>query len=71
MRWIQFSSNDKFHLVSYSFDLKPCVRWMCNRKQYQFVCGLTVIADPDKTAARDKIYQRSIDEYCRKCLEKI
>ena len=69
MRWIQYSSNGKFHLVSHSIGLKPSVRWACNRKQYQFVCGIMVIADPDQTAARDKIYQRGIDEYCPKCLE--
>ena len=70
MRWIQFSSNGKFHLVSDSFDLKPSVRWMCKRKQYKFVCGMLIIADPDNVAARDKIYPRGIDEYCPKCLEK-
>ena len=69
MRWIRFKSTGKFHLVLHSFDLKPSVKWSCDRKQYEFVCEMIVIADPNKVAARGKIYESGIDEYCQKCLE--
>ena len=69
MRWIQFRSNGRFHLISSAFDIIPSVPGK-NKKSYETVCEISVIADPDKAAARDKIYKRGIEEYCPKCLEK-
>lgn len=70
MRWIQFRSNGKFHLIDKISDIDE-PQDFTSRRKYHTMCKIQILAYPDHHAARDKIYQRSIDEYCPKCLEKI
>ena len=69
IRWLQFKSNGKFHLMPQSFAPTQHREYLSKRR-YKTVCGLNIIAYPDRVAARDKIYKNALDEYCPKCLEK-
>lgn len=69
VRWLQFKSNGKFHLMPQSFVPNQHGEHLSKRR-YKTVCGLNIIAYSDNVTARDKIYKNALDEYCSKCLEK-
>ena len=60
--YVMVKVNGRFHRVRRNKDSTDII-------QCDTLCGKTIVYSPEKSAARDRIYPGSIDEYCTKCLE--